>query len=152
MFLLTATALRLLISEYLQRFRGWLMHANHRALLSTYRQCGNCCLLQVRYVGEREVPERMSTEHLRTEERVVEETVTSPCSPLECNGCVPTSRGVAGNGVRALLTTFAAACLSTQPYWVASVLAVLMQAYCSALLFCTAVQSTALVCCPSSTS
>ncbi|KAL3142378.1 hypothetical protein ABBQ38_002714 [Trebouxia sp. C0009 RCD-2024] len=54
---------------------------------------------EVRYVGEREVPERMSTEHLRTEERVIEETVTSPCSPLECNGCVPTNRGVAGNGL-----------------------------------------------------
>jgi hypothetical protein len=54
----------------------------------------------VRYVGEREVPERMSTEHLRTEERVVEETVTSPCSPMECaGGCVPVNRGVAGNGV-----------------------------------------------------
>jgi len=51
-------------------------------------------------VGEREVPERMSTEHLRTEERVVEEVVTSPCSPLECNGCVPTNRDLAGNGVR----------------------------------------------------
>ena len=58
-----------------------------------------CLSLQVRYVGEREVPEAMSTEHLRTEERIVEETVTSPCSPLECNGCVPTTRGVAGNGV-----------------------------------------------------
>lgn len=58
--------------------------------------------MQVRYVGEREVPERMSTEHLRTEERVIEETVTSPCSPLECNGCVPTNRGVAGNGVSIL--------------------------------------------------
>ena len=68
------------------------------------------CVLQVRYVGEREVPERMSTEHLRTEERVVEETVTSPCSPLECNGCVPTSRGVAGNGVSSLLSTSAVAC------------------------------------------
>lgn len=56
-----------------------------------------CCWVQVRYVGEREVPERMSMEHLRTEERVVEETVTSPCSPLECGGCVPTNRG---NGVR----------------------------------------------------
>ena len=54
-------------------------------------------------MGEREVPERMSTEHLRTEERVVEETVTSPCSPLECNGCMPTSHGVAGNGVSILL-------------------------------------------------
>lgn len=61
--------------------------------------------MQVRYVGEREVPERMSTEHLRTEERVIEETVTSPCSPLECNGCVPTGRGVAGNGVSILHTT-----------------------------------------------
>lgn len=60
------------------------------------------CEMQVRYVGEREVPERMSTEHLRTEERVIEETVTSPCSPLECNGCVPTGRGVAGNGVSIL--------------------------------------------------
>ncbi|KAA6429130.1 MAG: hypothetical protein FRX49_01239 [Trebouxia sp. A1-2] len=50
---------------------------------------------EVRYVGEREVPERMSTEHLRTEERVVEETVTSPCSPMECGGgCVPVNRGV----------------------------------------------------------
>ena len=58
-------------------------------------------------MGEREVPERMSTEHLRTEERVVEETVTSPCSPLECNGCVPTSHGVSGNGVSLLLTTCA---------------------------------------------
>ncbi len=56
--------------------------------------------MQVRYVGEREVPERMSTEHLRTEERVVEETVTSPCSPMECGGgCVPVNRGVSGNGV-----------------------------------------------------
>ena len=54
-------------------------------------------------MGEREVPERMSTEHLRTEERVVEETVTSPCSPLECNGCVPIGRGVSGNGVSLLL-------------------------------------------------
>lgn len=61
------------------------------------------CAMQVRYVGEREVPERMSTEHLRTEERVVEETVTSPCSPLQCNGCVPTTRGVAGNGVSSAL-------------------------------------------------
>ena len=52
-------------------------------------------------MGEREVPEAMSTEHLRTEERVVEETVTSPCSPMECNGCVPTMRG-AGNGVSIL--------------------------------------------------
>ncbi len=65
-----------------------------------------CCILpdesvvQVRYVGEREVPERMSTEHLRTEERVVEETVTSPCSPMECGGgCVPVNHGVSGNGV-----------------------------------------------------
>ena len=58
--------------------------------------------VQVRYVGEREVPERMSTKHLRTEERVVEEAVTSPCSPLECNGCVPTRRGDAGNGVSIL--------------------------------------------------
>ena len=57
--------------------------------------------LQVRYVGEREVPEAMSTEHLRTEERVVEETVTSPCSPMECGGCVPTMRGAA-NGVSSL--------------------------------------------------
>ena len=59
-------------------------------------------MVQVRYVGEREVPEAMSTEHLRTEERVVEETVTSPCSPLECNGCVPSMRGAAGNGVSPL--------------------------------------------------
>ena len=102
------------------------MYANHEASLSTCRQCGNCCLVQVRYVGEREVPERMSTEHLRTEERVVEETVTSPCSPLECNGCVPTGRAVAGNGVSPLLTTLAAACLSTPCYQVANVLAVLI--------------------------
>ena len=50
-------------------------------------------------MGEREVPEQMSTEHLRTEERVIEETVTSPCSPLQCNGCGPTPRAVSGNGV-----------------------------------------------------
>ncbi len=62
--------------------------------------CPCVCVVQVRYVGEREVPERMSTEHLRTEERVVEETVTSPCSPMECaGGCVPLNRGVSGNGV-----------------------------------------------------
>ena len=77
-----------------------------------------CCAIQVRYVGEREVPERMSTEHLRTEERVVEETVTSPCSPLECNGCVPTTRGVAGNGVSSALP-YRCFCLSAlKIYWV----------------------------------
>ena len=55
--------------------------------------------MQVRYVGEREVPERMTAEHLRTEERVIEEVVTSPCSPLQCGGgnCGPTSRTM-GNG------------------------------------------------------
>lgn len=73
--------------------------------------------MQVRYVGEREVPERMSTEHLRTEERVVEETVTSPCSPLECNGCVPTTRGVTGNGVSSALY-YLCCYLLTQSHWV----------------------------------
>ena len=56
-------------------------------------------VLQVRYVGEREMPERMTAEHLRTEERVIDEVVTSPCSPLQCGGgnCGPTSRTM-GNG------------------------------------------------------
>lgn len=76
------------------------------------------CAMQVRYVGEREVPERMSTEHLRTEERVVEETVTSPCSPLECNGSVPTTRGVAGNGVSSALHYLGCRLFTHKVYWV----------------------------------
>ena len=98
-------------------------------------------------MGEREVPERMSSEHLRTEERVVEETVTSPCSPLECNGCVPTSRGVAGNGVSPTLH-YLCCCLfhKCAVPWVVSLLSALKLHSLLPYLFCTAGQDTALAC------
>ena len=63
--------------------------------------------LQVRYVGERELPDRLSMEHLKTEERVVEETHTAPCSPFNCGDCTGGQPAYAANTVGPRKANFA---------------------------------------------
>eukprot|EP00891_Asterochloris_glomerata_P005557 jgi/Astpho2/5557/Aster-x0687 len=62
---------------------------------------------EVRYVGERELPDRLSMEHLKTEERVVEETHTAPCSPFNCGDCAGGQQAYAANTVGPRKANFA---------------------------------------------